>query len=146
MNNNTKYHERLKILMDDFVHNVYKITRKFPKEEMFGVIFQLRRAALSIILNYIEGYARQRKMLFKNFLERSYGSLKETKYLIYFSYKEEYLLKEDYDKLINKAEEIGRMLWGYTFKVKERLVFNVTCYMFNIVCQSTFLISHQDGG
>lgn len=111
------YHNNLKKLMDDFVSEIYEITKKFPKDEIYGLTSQLRRAALSIILNYIEGYARQRKLVFKNFLEISYGSLKETKYLIYFSFKQKYLSKKDYQKLILNSEEIGKMLWGILRKI-----------------------------
>lgn len=39
--------------MDEYVHLVYKLTKKFPKDELFGVTSQLRRSALSVILNYI---------------------------------------------------------------------------------------------
>lgn len=46
------YHEKLKSKMDEYIHLVYKITKSFPKEEIYGIISQLRRAALSIILNY----------------------------------------------------------------------------------------------
>ncbi|PJB19449.1 four helix bundle protein, partial [Candidatus Falkowbacteria bacterium CG_4_9_14_3_um_filter_36_9] len=60
-----------------------KITRSFPKDELYGITSQLRRAALSVILNYIEGYARKRDKVYKNFLEISYGSLKEAKYLLH---------------------------------------------------------------
>jgi four helix bundle protein len=67
------YHEKLKKSMDEFVHSVYGSTKSFPKEEMFGVISQIRRASLSIILNYIEGYARGKDKVHKNFLEISYG-------------------------------------------------------------------------
>lgn len=51
------YHERLKQEMDKYAHLVYAFTRKFPKEELYGVTSQLRKATLSVILNYIEGYA-----------------------------------------------------------------------------------------
>jgi len=106
------YHEKLKKKMDEFVHLVYKAARKFPKEELYGVTSQLRRAALSVILNYIEGYARGRDKVHKNFLEISYGSLKESKYLLHFSFVEKYLSKDDYEKTTKLAEEIGAMLWG----------------------------------
>ena len=91
---------------------MYRLTRKFPKEETYGSVSQLRRSALSVVLNYIEGYARQRDKVHKNFIEISYGSLKESKYLIYFSFKEEYINKTDYEKAIILAERIGKMLWG----------------------------------
>ncbi len=94
----TKFHRDLKQYMDEFVYFIYQITKGFPKEELYGITSQLRRAALSIILNYIEGFARQRKTVLKNFLEISYGSLKETKYLLYFSYRLKYLREEEYVK------------------------------------------------
>ena len=106
------YHERLKKTMDEYVHLVYALTKRFPKDELYGVISQLRRSALSVILNYVEGYAREKDKVHKNFLEISYGSLKESKYLIQFSYDEGYMLKVDYDKAIVLADTIGAMLWG----------------------------------
>jgi len=107
-----QFHDNLKLKMDEFVHLVYKTTRKFPQDELYGVTSQIRRAALSIILNHIEGYARVKSKVYKNFLEISYGSLKETKYLLYFSFKERYLSEDEYKKLIKLTDEIGAMLWG----------------------------------
>ena len=106
------FHEQLKKNMDEYAHSVYTITRSFPKGELYGVTSQLRRAALSVILNYIEGYARNRNKVHKNFLEISYGSLQESKYLLTFSLKENYLSKEDHDKIMMVADRIGAMLWG----------------------------------
>lgn len=103
--------------MDNYAHDVYAATRAFPKEEMFGVTSQLRRAALSVILNYIEGYARNRDKVHKNFLEISYGSLKESKYLLDFSLRENYLPKESYGKLVKLADDIGAMVWGVLRKL-----------------------------
>lgn len=105
------FKESLKIKMDDYVHFIYRITKDFPKEELYGVISQIRRATLSIILNYIEGYARKKSAVQLNFFETSYGSLKESKYLLFFSFKESYVKKEDYEFGLNLAEEIGAMLW-----------------------------------
>lgn len=113
------YHGELKRIMDEFVHEVYALTKDFPKEELYGVTSQLRRATLSIILNYIEGYARNKNKdkVHKNFLEISYGSFKETKYLIEFCFKEKYIKNEDYQELIKKADKIGAMLWGIIKKL-----------------------------
>ncbi|MFH1346872.1 MAG: four helix bundle protein [Spirochaetota bacterium] len=112
-----QFHDELKFKMDEYVHLVYKLTKKFPKDELYGIISQLRRAALSVILNYIEGYARIKDKVHRNFLEISYGSLKESKYLLHFSLVENYLIKEDYDKAIKLAEDIGAMLWGILRKI-----------------------------
>jgi len=112
------FHDDLKLKMDEFVHLVYKITKNFPKDELYGVISQLRRASLSVILNYIEGYARNRDKVYKNFLDISYGSLKESKYLLHFSLIENYLSKSDYEKVMKLAEDIGKMLWGIISKLE----------------------------
>jgi len=84
-NNQTKFHNELKKNMDEFVNFIYDVTEKFPKQQLYGLTSQLQRASLSVILNYIEGYVRLTKGYLKNFLEISYGSLKETKYILYFS-------------------------------------------------------------
>jgi len=108
---NGYFHEKLKQNIDEYIHLVYKLTKKFPKEELYGVVSQLRRAVLSIMLNYIEGFARRKIKVNLNFLETAYGSLKESKYLLYFSFKEKYLSKQEYLKAMKLAEEIGAMLW-----------------------------------
>jgi len=107
-----QFHDKLKTKMDNYVHLVYRITRSFPKDELYGATSQLRRSALSVILNYIEGYARGKSKVYKNFLEIFYGSLKESKYLLHFSLVENYLTKDDYEKAMKLAEDIGAMLWG----------------------------------
>ncbi len=114
----SNFHQDLKNLMDEYVNKVYDYTRGFPKEEVFGLTSQFRRASLSVILNYIEGYARQRKNVFKNFLEISYGSLKESKYLIYFSHKRKLLKDAEYKELLALSEKIGAMLWEIISKLK----------------------------
>src|SRR4030042_2524144 len=57
------FHERLKKLMDQYAFEIYEITKKFPKDEIYSLTSQLRRAGLSVILNYIEGYARRKKLV-----------------------------------------------------------------------------------
>jgi four helix bundle protein len=92
------YHEELKSLIHQYIKSIYKVTRNFPKDELYGVTSQLRRATISIMLNYVEGYARRKSefcKVYKNFIETSYGSLKESEYLVYFSYTENYILGPD---------------------------------------------------
>jgi four helix bundle protein len=101
----------LKKKMDSYAHLVYKTSRTFPKDEIYGVTSQLRRASLSVILNYIEGFARQKNAVKCNFWEISYGSLKESKYLLHFCLVEKYLNPDVYKEAIKLADEIGAMLW-----------------------------------
>lgn len=70
-----RYHDRLKMLMDKLAHLVYDITQSFPAEERYGLTSQVRRAAISVVLNYVEGYARQTPKQYKQFLDISYGSI-----------------------------------------------------------------------
>ncbi len=107
-----QFHDELKFKMDNYAHLIYQLTKDFPKSELFGITSQLRRAGLSVILNYIEGYARARDKVNKNFLEISYGSLKESEYLIRFSYMEGYISKEKFEVSYQLADDIGGMLWG----------------------------------
>lgn len=107
-----QYQEKLKKLMDEYVHLVYRITRNFPKGELYGVVSQFRRAAMSVVLNYIEGFARFRSAVKQNFLETSYGSFKEACYLLDFSLIEKYVSLDDYQLGKKLADEIGAMLWS----------------------------------
>ena len=106
-----QFHDILKMKMDEFTHLVYQITKDFPKSELYGATSQLRRASLSVILNYIEGYARKKRLVKINFFETSYGSLQESKYLLEFAYKEEWLKEENYKNASQLAEEVVAMLW-----------------------------------
>ncbi|MBU1036430.1 four helix bundle protein [Patescibacteria group bacterium] len=106
-----RFHGELKKKMNLYVHNVYKVTKTFPKDELYGVTSQFRRSSLSVILNYIEGFARQGVRVNKNFLRISYASLKESEYLISFSHDEGYIKDNNYKILAKQADEIGAMLW-----------------------------------
>lgn len=111
----TNFHSQLKKEMDEFIHQVYALTKIFPKEELYGVTSQIRRAALSVILNYIEGRARfnsKKNKTFRNFIEISYGSLQETKYLLEFSRKENYISEVQFMAVFPAAEKVGAKLWG----------------------------------
>lgn len=92
-----KFRENLKKKMDEYIHFVYCVSKDFPKEELYGATSQIRRAALLIILNYIEGYARIKRAVQLNFLETSYGSLKESKYLLYFAKVENWIKNKNYN-------------------------------------------------
>src|SRR3990167_7124939 len=66
-----EYQENLKKKMDEYAHFVYRVAKKFPREELYGIVSQIQRSALSVILNYIEGYAGRKPLVRLNFLEIS---------------------------------------------------------------------------
>lgn len=67
---------------DKLAWEVYKLTDKFPKDELYGLTSQIRRASLSIPLNIVEGHSRNSKNEFRQFLKIALGSLAETEYLL----------------------------------------------------------------
>lgn len=96
---------------DELAWAVYQLTNKFPKHELYGLISQLRRAALSIPLNIVEGYARNNKNEFRNFLRISLGSLAETGYLLEFALKIKYISEREYQEVVTLKERCGKLLW-----------------------------------
>jgi len=108
---NKGFHDILKEKADKFAYQVYKATKDFPHEEIYGITSQVRRAALSVVLNIIEGYARIGSKEYAHFLKISFASLKETEYLLFFSNREGYFKGDEYKTLINLSNELGAMLW-----------------------------------
>ncbi|MBU3968976.1 MAG: four helix bundle protein [Patescibacteria group bacterium] len=106
------FQEKLKIKMNEYAHGVYNSSKKFPKDEIYGITSQIRRSSLSVVLNYIEGWARRKNLVRINFLEISYGSLQESKYLLRFCFEEKLMDEKEYEKLLVTAEEVGAMLWS----------------------------------
>ncbi|NCN07600.1 four helix bundle protein [Candidatus Falkowbacteria bacterium] len=109
------FHDDLKITMHKYVKMIYNITKSFPKDELYGITSQIRRSSMSVILNYIEGYARRKGVnckVYINFLEISYGSLKESKYLLYFSYEQGLIKEIDYKEILKLNDKVGKMLWS----------------------------------
>ena len=112
------FHEILKDKADKFAYQVYKATKNFPHDEIYGITSQLRRAALSVALNIVEGYARIGSKEYAHFLQISFASLKESEYLLFFSNREGYLKNAEYENLINLSDELGKMLWGTISKIR----------------------------
>jgi four helix bundle protein len=98
---------------DEFAYQIYLATKVFPKEELYGMTSQIRRAALSVPTNIVEGYARQGKNEFRQFVNIALGSLAEAKYLLGFSLRLQYLKPQTHKSLYDQAEEVGRLLWKF---------------------------------
>lgn len=103
---------KLRRLMNEYVHFVYSLTHQFPKEEIYGSTSQFRRASMSIILNYIEGYARRKRLVQLNFYEISYGLLQESIYIFEFALEAKWIVQDQFEAGMKLADEIGAMLWS----------------------------------
>jgi four helix bundle protein len=97
---------------DELAFQIYKATEKFPKSEMFGLTSQIRRAALSIPTNIVEGYARKSKKELQHFISIALGSHAETEYLFNFSKRLGYF-ETDSDHIENLLSEVGKLLWSF---------------------------------
>ncbi len=97
---------------DELALMVYNVTKNFPKQELFGLTSQLRRAALSVPTNIVEGYNRKSKKELHRFIDIALGSLAETEYLIEFSQKLGYI-KGDISHIETAIVEIGKLLWSF---------------------------------
>ncbi len=115
------FHKQLKHNAHQFVMKTYYITELFPKSELFGTVSQLRRASVSIILNYVEGYARFKPKVKLNFWEISYGSAKECKYLIYLAYEQKWISQDEYDISYKILDEILAMLWSIIIGLQKQV-------------------------
>lgn len=99
-------------LADKLALEVYGHTQRFPREEQFGLTSQMRRAAVSVASNIVEGCARQSEGDFLRFLDMSYGSIRELEYQLSLASRLGYLQQQDYESLASQAEETGKVLHG----------------------------------
>lgn len=104
----------------DLVVACYQITKKFPKNEVYGLINQLQRAAVSIPANIAEGRERQYSKEFIQHLSIAYGSLAELETHIQIAERLTYIDMNQLKKLLDKTAEIGRMLNGLRKSLEKR--------------------------
>ncbi|MDI6760078.1 MAG: four helix bundle protein [Candidatus Brocadiaceae bacterium] len=94
----------------EFCEHVYKTTKNFPKEELFGLTSQLKRASYSIPLNIAEGSASISRREFRYFLQIALRSQYECITLLKLSIRLNFLNKDDYSELFKKCNVVGRLL------------------------------------
>ena len=107
-----KAHHKLKVWQRaiDFVTDIYKLTEEFPKEEIYGLTSQMRRAAVSIPSNIAEGAARGSKAEFRKFLAIAQGSISELETQIIINSKLGFC--STVEGLLSELDEISRMIVG----------------------------------
>jgi len=101
-------------LADEIVILIYQITKGFPKEEVYGLTSQMRRAAVSVPSNIVEGCARESQVEYLRFLEIAFGSLRELHYQFGLArrlgYLEESTASECDLKMIEAEKVLGALL------------------------------------
>jgi four helix bundle protein len=103
------------------VINIYKITKLFPKEELFCLVSQIRRAAISIPANIAEGAGRGSRIDFNRFLQISFRSISELEYELMLSNELGYINKDSYKKIEASIEEVKKMLSGLIKSIKKTI-------------------------
>ena len=109
-------HKKLRAfeLADELAIYTYQITKMFPKEEIYGLTSQMRRAAVSVASNIVEGCTRESQSEYLRFLEIAFGSLRELHYQVGLSSRLAYLSKEDASigeqKLVEAEKVLGALI------------------------------------
>ncbi|MDQ3330150.1 MAG: four helix bundle protein [Planctomycetota bacterium] len=93
-----------------FVTASYQVTKRFPKEELYGLTSQLRRAAVSVPANIAEGHGRDTRPDYARHLSIAYGSLMEVETHLQIARNLEYVSPNDYERLLEDVAEVGRLL------------------------------------
>lgn len=89
---------------------VYGLTKRFPKEEIYGLTSQIRRASVSIPANIAEGFRRFSSKEHKQYLHIAMGSLAELETELFIAYKLEYFIENEFQTISAKIDSLGRML------------------------------------
>lgn len=107
-------------LADKVVLMIYETTREFPKEEIYGLTSQMRRAAVSVPSNIVEGCARESQAEYFRFLEIAFGSLRELHYQFGLSKRLGYLDGHDFSGCESKIVKTEKVLGGLLRSMKKR--------------------------
>lgn len=107
-------------LSHELTLEVYNHTKKYPIDEKFGLISQMRRAASSVPMNLMEGSHRNNRKEYRQFVGIAKGSIAELKYQLMLSSDLGYLEKDNYKKLLEITQRILQMLEKLSKSLKER--------------------------
>ena len=104
----------------DIAVATYELTRDYPRDELFGLTSQSRRAAASVAANIAEGYGRATRQAYINFLRIARGSLKELETHLDLAQRVGLAPVEPTSNVLNQTDELGRMLHSLISKVQDR--------------------------
>lgn len=106
----------------NLVTEIYKATKLFPREEIYGLTSQMRRAAVSIPSNIAEGHQRHTTPQFLQFLSIARGSLGELETQIMIAHRLDYINLIQHDQMLQQAQKVGNLMGGLirALKAKEK--------------------------
>jgi len=99
-------------LADELAILTYQMTRGFPQDERFGLVAQMRRAAVSVASNIVEGCARRTQSDYLRFLDMAFGSLRELGYQFSLAHRLGYMDAKAYGPIGEKCEKTSKVLAG----------------------------------
>jgi len=102
----------------EIVKDVYLLTKKFPKEELYGLSSQMKRAAISIPSNVAEGFKRYHNKEYSQFLYIALGSIGELETQIIIAQELGFITKEELNNISEKIDHISRMISSLINKLK----------------------------
>lgn len=105
----------------ELVRQIYETTKNFPKEEVYGLTSQIRRAAVSVPSNIAEGQGRDSTKEFLHHLSIAYGSLMETETQILIAGSLNYLKADELNSILEKSAETGRLINGLIRSLKTKI-------------------------
>jgi len=104
----------------DLAETVYRTTSSFPKEEMYGLRSQLRKAATSVPSNIAEGQGRRSDGAFAQHLSVAHGSLREVETQVLLAGRLGYLGQDEVRRLLEQTAEVGRLITGLSNSLRRR--------------------------
>jgi four helix bundle protein len=118
--------KRLKVWQKahQFTIELYKMTMHLPKDELYGITSQIRRASVSIPTNIAEGCGRDGSTELKRFLSISLGSTVEVEYLLLLTKDLQFIDEEQYQQLNAQVDEIRKMLIAFVNKINDGIFAN----------------------
>lgn len=102
----------------EIVKNIYETTKKFPKDETYGLMSQMRRCSVSIPSNIAEGFKRQYSKEFKQFLHISLGSGAELETQLIISQELGYVKEDEIIIIMGKLDHLSKMIYALMKKLK----------------------------
>lgn len=104
----------------EFALEIYNMTKKFPKEELYGVTSQIRRAVSSVAANIAEGFSRYHYNDKIRFYHNARGSISETQNFLFLTKDLNFLIEEKFKQLFNLSKDVNKLINGLIRSIEKQ--------------------------